>query len=80
MAIAKYTLKSTAMWLDGREHRRGDTVELDTERGAELVELGALEAADGKAAAEEPVTDDGGEELTAPKTGRGTKTATSRKE
>lgn len=50
MATAKYELLNDSMYYGGREYTRGDVVELDEERGAELVALGALQPA----AAEKP--------------------------
>ena len=41
-----YTLLASALWKDGHAYKRGDTVEFEPERGAELVAHGVL--ADGK--------------------------------
>ena len=45
MATAKFELLNDAMYVDGKQYSRGDTVELDKERGEELVEQGALRPA-----------------------------------
>lgn len=48
MATGKYELLNDTMYHGGREYSRGDVVEVDTERGDELVELGALQPAQDK--------------------------------
>lgn len=58
MDTKKYELVSDAMWLDGKEHHRGDTVELESERGEELVALGALRDPSSKKTDTSSVTDD----------------------
>lgn len=74
MATKKFELLSDAMWLDGREHHKGDTVELDSDRGEELVELGALRDPSSKTATSEPADESADEETAT--ASRSTKTGT----
>lgn len=76
MATKKYELLSDAMWLNDREHHKGDTVELDTERGEELVELGAVRDPSSKTAASSEPTDESADEESSTASARSTKTGT----
>jgi len=50
MATAKYELLLGGMYHDGRDYVKGDVVEMEKERGDELVGLGALQAVQEKTA------------------------------